>query len=228
LNRLRLLLPQVITAARLLASAGALIAAIEDYLTSAVRLIVIGMVVDSFDGPIAKRLGATSDFGAQFDYYSDYLGNVVAPSVIVFLLLRDQLGHWAVVPASVPMLTGAVRYARNVIMARERSFEHAGYPGLGTVFFALFVVEMILLDAPALLGDTWFSLVLAVTTVLLSFAMLGRWRYPKLTKFQIINVALCSLVVIHLFAFTSLLGTLVLVAVVGYALAGPLISHSES
>jgi CDP-diacylglycerol--serine O-phosphatidyltransferase len=208
-------------------SAGALIAAIEDHLTAAVRLVVIGLVVDSFDGPVAKRLGATSEFGAQFDYYSDYLGNVVAPSVIVFLLLREQLGHWAVVPAFVPMLTGAARYARNIIMTRELSFEQAGYPGLGTVFFALFVVEVVLLDAPTLLGDTWFSSVLTVAAVLLSFGMLGRWRYPKLTKSQMVNVVFCSVLVVHLFAFTRLLGTIVLLAIAGYALAAPLISHSR-
>lgn len=216
------LVPQAITAARLISSTVAIFASILNDFHLAVKLITIGIVIDSFDGYIARKLQVTSEFGSLFDYYSDYLGNVVAPSIIIFHLIREANWTFAAALASLPILTGAIRYARNTLLMKKEQFEEAGYPGLGTVFFALFLVEVILLDLAAKLSHSSFRLLILIAIPFFSVMMIAPWRYPKLTKSVAVNIGVCSLLILHLFLHTIVIPGLVLFAIFGFAFFSPL------
>jgi phosphatidylserine synthase len=216
------LVPQAITAARLISSSVAIFASILNDFPLAVKLITIGIIIDSFDGYVARKLQVTSEFGSLFDYYSDYLGNVVAPSIIVFHLIRDANWTLAVALASLPLLTGAIRYARNALLMKKEQFEETGYPGLGTVFFALFLVEVILLDLAAKLDQSSFRILISTAIPFFSVMMIAPWRYPKLTKSVAVNIVACSLLILHLFLPTRIIPGLVLLAIFGFAFFSPL------
>jgi phosphatidylserine synthase len=212
---------QLCTGLRIVVSALALITAINNQFISSINLIVIGIVLDSLDGPLSRKFNVTSEFGSLFDYYGDYLGNVVVPSVIVYLLLRSHIGNLSVAVASLPILTGAIRYSRNIVEMKRRSFEDAGYPGLGTVFFALFIVEIIFLDIETFIGSSNFSLLIILATLIFSLMMNLPLRYPKLTKFPLLNICICAILIMNLFFFTKLIAVLVLVTILSYAFISP-------
>ncbi len=63
----------------------------------AVWLILFSTVIDGLDGLLARRLQATSDFGAQLDSLSDFLNFGVAPGFLVYqmaLAQSEQAGGW--------------------------------------------------------------------------------------------------------------------------------------
>jgi CDP-diacylglycerol--serine O-phosphatidyltransferase len=222
---LKFIVPQILTALRLIVSSMAVFAVILQHFELAAKLIIIGIVVDSFDGPLAKKLKVTSEFGSMFDYYGDYVGNVIAPAIFVLFIFKEDFGHLAIIVAILPILTGAIRYSRNVIAMKEGSFEQTGYPGLGTVFFALFLVETIFLDLKATMDGHNYSTLVIITTPVFSLLMIAPWRYPKLTKFFWINIGACALIFVQLFAFAKIIATLVLPAILGYGLISPFIFY---
>lgn len=225
ISTLKFIVPQILTALRLIVSSLAVFTVIMQNFEFAAKLIIAGIVVDSFDGPLAKKLKVTSEFGSMFDYYGDYVGNVIAPAIFVFFILKDDFGNGAIIVAILPMLTGAIRYSRNLLAMKERAFEQAGYPGLGTVFFALFLVETIFLDLKATLDGLHYSTLVIVTTPVFSLLMIAPWRYPKLTKFFWINISTCALITVQLFAFQNIIATLVLPAILGYGLISPFLLY---
>ena len=104
---------------------------------------------------------------------------------------------------------------------QRRSFEDAGYPGLGTVFFALFIVEIIFLDIETFIGSSNFSLLIILATLIFSLMMNLPLRYPKLTKFPLLNICICAILIMNLFFFTKLIAVLVLVTILSYAFISP-------
>jgi CDP-diacylglycerol---serine O-phosphatidyltransferase len=61
---------------------------IPEKLSIAAYLIFIAAVIDFLDGFVARLLGATSEMGKQLDSLSDVVSFGVAPSVILYQLLR--------------------------------------------------------------------------------------------------------------------------------------------
>ena len=223
----RFMVPQVVTALRLVFSSLAIVAAIRGGFDLAAKFIIFGIVTDSLDGPLARRLNVTTEFGALFDYYVDYACMVVAPSILAFLMTCEHIGNLSVVLITLPMLTGAVRYARNGIWLRKQSFEEVGYPGLGTVFFALFVVGLVLLDMEAIIGSAYFSMLLLTATPVFSAMMVAPWRYPKLTKFRAIHTIVCASMITMLFTLTEMIAAITLLVILTYAVVSPLVFRAR-
>ncbi|MGF2414482.1 MAG: CDP-alcohol phosphatidyltransferase family protein, partial [Ferruginibacter sp.] len=94
---------------------------IPEKLSIASYLIFAAAVVDFLDGFVARLLGATSDMGKQLDSLSDVVSFGVAPSVILYQLLRisfikeetglDTSIAW-LLPAFIVACAGAYRLAR--------------------------------------------------------------------------------------------------------------------
>jgi phosphatidylserine synthase len=47
----------------------------------AATLITLGFITDGIDGPVARKLGVSSEFGASHDYFANYLCYIVAQKV---------------------------------------------------------------------------------------------------------------------------------------------------
>ena len=73
------IVPQLLTATRVVLGTYALMAALDGHLYVAATLISLGAVTDGLDGLAARWLNAASSFGALFDYFADYLCYVIAP-----------------------------------------------------------------------------------------------------------------------------------------------------
>jgi CDP-diacylglycerol--serine O-phosphatidyltransferase len=215
----RFAVPQLLTGTRLVLGTVALISAMDGRTYMAATMITSGAVTDGLDGFVARRLDATSPFGALFDYFADYVCYVVAPWAVARALL-DPGAHWLIESAvALPLLTAAIRYARNALtVATQRESE---VPGLGTVFFAFLIVTAVFLEAPRLIGQSRFSIVLPVSILAVSILMVSPLRYPKIARFPGVWPIVLVLVAIMPFAGTKFLAAAMLGIGVLYPLVAP-------
>lgn len=125
------LLPNLFTSASLFCGVLALISVFRDNLIGAYWLILLGIVLDSLDGKIARLTNTQSMFGLNFDSLSDLVTFGVAPAILLFVHLVS-IGVKEGVAAGVVslyVLCGAIRLARfNVISMRKPSFTFVGLP----------------------------------------------------------------------------------------------------
>ncbi len=224
----RLLIPQLVTASRIAFSAAAILFALAHAHTTSARLIVGGAITDLLDGPIATHLRAATAFGGLFDYFADYLCYVVAPVVLCYTVVSTGAPAWSLVLLSLPLLTGAIRYARNGSLLQVEEFEKAGYPGLGTNFYAMFVVGATLLSDGARLGPARLDYILSAATLVFSLLMVLKARYPKLTvSTPLAGAVLLYLVLVAVLA-AKILAAGMLTIVVAYTLISPLLARQRT
>ena len=92
------LLPSMLTVANMFCGWACIVYAMRgDYVTAA-PLVAFAMILDTLDGRVARLMGATSDFGVEFDSLADVISFGVAPAVLVFTWGLESLGRagWAV------------------------------------------------------------------------------------------------------------------------------------
>lgn len=211
-RRLRAAAPQVVTGARVALGAAAVVATSEGLLYTAAALITFGAATDVLDGLLARRLNVASAFGALFDTFSDYLCFVVAPWALTRALVGACGAVWQEALVGLPLLTGAIRYARNSLLIVGRAQEVRELPGLATVFFAFLPVAAVFLDARALVGARSLSALLTFLVVLFSLLMVASVRYPKLTRPRWVPAALLVPLVSMPFFGTRVLAGVMVVA----------------
>jgi CDP-diacylglycerol--serine O-phosphatidyltransferase len=222
---MRGLVPQAVTSLRIVFGAAALVAAEDGRLADAAMYITFGTVADGLDGLAARLLHATSGFGALFDYFADYLCSVVAPWVLARGLIAQPLGTTREVLLALPLVTGAIRYARNGLIISAPTDEAVDLPGLGTVFFSFLIVTAVFLDAPARFGEPLFAAVLTGLVAILSVLMLVPIQYPKLARFAGAGPIVLVALAVMPFAWTTALAGATLAGGLLYALFAPLFAN---
>jgi CDP-diacylglycerol--serine O-phosphatidyltransferase len=78
----------------------------------AVTAIIIAAVLDSLDGRLARRMGATTKFGAELDSLSDFLCFGVAPALLVYLWSLQAGGGFGWILSLLFAVCAALRLAR--------------------------------------------------------------------------------------------------------------------
>ena len=143
-------IPNTLTLANLLLGCLSIVSAFEGNLLLAAYLIIFASVFDFFDGFSARLLKAYSPMGKELDSLSDLVSFGVAPSVIVFHLLKDALGLESgegftggqvllVIPFLIALFS-ALRLAKFNIDTRQTT----SFIGLPTPANALFIVGIVL------------------------------------------------------------------------------------
>lgn len=199
-----LLLPQALTSTRLVLAVCAVNAALDGRLNTAATLVTLGAVTDGLDGVVARRLRATSAFGALFDYFADYLCYIFAPWAIARGLLAPELGWWRDAVLTLPFVTAAIRYARNGLIAANPS-SGGEVPGLGTVFFAFLCVATVFLEAQSVVREPFFAAAFGVFVTVFALLMVAPFRCPKMTAFRGMSPAVLMLIAIMPFVATKAL-----------------------
>ncbi len=114
---------------------------IPEKLTWAAFCIIIAAVIDFLDGFVARLLNATSGMGKQLDSLSDVVSFGVAPSVIIYQLLRFSFAReenglnvslWCLIPAFIISCAAAYRLARfNLDESQDVIFKGVPVPAVG-------------------------------------------------------------------------------------------------
>jgi CDP-diacylglycerol---serine O-phosphatidyltransferase len=94
-----------------------------DYKNAAI-LILIGMMLDSMDGRIARMLHVESDFGKELDSLADIVVFGVAPAMMAYYAYFSDFGKAGMAVAGLFPLFGAYRLARFNINALKSSLKY--------------------------------------------------------------------------------------------------------
>ena len=221
-------LPHLLTASRVVLGAVALNAALDGDFTRAAAFITASAVVDGLDGKLARWLNASSPFGGLFDYFCDYLCFLVAPWALTRGLLGPDRAPIADAVLMLPLVTGAIRYARNSLLVTSQREEVRQLPGLGTVFFAFVSVLAVFLDAPLRLSPDQLEVTLLTMTAVLSLLMVAPVEYPKLTNFRGASPAVLVLLTAMPIVGTTAIALAALVIGWSYVVLGPLLTRGHA
>jgi phosphatidylserine synthase len=124
---------------------------------------------------------------------------------------------------SLPLLTGAIRYARNGLTV-GMDLEHVPpLPGLGTVYFAFLSVTGVFLDVPRVIDAQRFAWMMTTVVVLFSLLMVSPITYPKLVAFRGASPLVIVLLACMPFLGKRFFAAVMLVAGLLYAILAPIL-----
>ena len=177
----RVVIPNLLTMANISVGFLAIVAAGHDQFTLAVWLVVAAILLDMFDGKVARWLGATSAFGQQLDSFSDAVSSGVAPAFLVHRAVLAPLGWVGVVVSLVYLLAGVARLTRFNLTsdAHVKARKTVGVPIPVAAGYMLALVVMRERLAPWVAG----LIVLALAVL-----MVSRLRLPELRGNDLVGV----------------------------------------
>ncbi|MGG9961459.1 CDP-diacylglycerol--serine O-phosphatidyltransferase [Ferruginibacter sp. SUN106] len=191
---------------------------IPEKLSIASYFIFAAAVVDFLDGFVARLLGATSEMGKQLDSLSDVVSFGVAPSVILYQLLRisfikEENGLetsilW-LLPAFVVACAGAYRLARfNIDSSQSYGFKGVPIPAAGLLIASfpliLHYVNSIV-DVSEWLTNKWvlYAVIVLVSGLMVSTLPLMALKFKDFTfknnipKVVLLVIAIAAAILLH-------------------------------
>lgn len=106
------LLPNLFTTAALFAGFYAILAGMDGKFGAAAIAIFVAMIFDGLDGSVARLTHTSSEFGVQYDSLSDMVSFGIAPAVVAFSWMLNELGRIGWAAAFIYASCAALRLAR--------------------------------------------------------------------------------------------------------------------
>jgi CDP-diacylglycerol---serine O-phosphatidyltransferase len=141
---------------------------------NAAILILIGMMLDSMDGRLARMLNVDSSLGKELDSLADVVTFGVAPSFLVYYTNFFHFGLLGIVVAGLFPLFGAYRLARFNISSNKSTLNYF----IGVPITAAGGILAIL----TLFGSKIPNIVTTVIFTALCFLMVSKLRIPSLKE----------------------------------------------
>ncbi len=168
------LAPNGITAANMFLGYLSIISSIKGNFRFAIWFIIFGMICDGLDGKAARKLDAYSEFGKEFDSFSDAVSFGLAPSILIYFTLNS---YKVVAPFAIPIaflyaFCAVVRLAKFNVMTVV-SDEKDDFSGMPTPNGAAAIVSYLLTtQTMATHGYNFFNIeVFTVVTVISTILM---------------------------------------------------------
>jgi CDP-diacylglycerol--serine O-phosphatidyltransferase len=136
--------------------------------------LLIAAIFDTFDGLIARQLGATSEFGKEYDSLADVVTFGAAPAVLVYAWALHNLGNLGGGIAFLFLVSVSLRLARFNVMTGKTDYRY--FVGLPSPAGAL-TIAAIIFYAPAPVNDRGFAYVIMAMTIFVAFSMVSPVRY---------------------------------------------------
>ncbi len=203
-------------------------------------LIVVGMILDLFDGLIARATRSTTNFGGQLDSLADVVTCGVAPAILMIAFITRELssdffpsplsehfmGRAMWIAAAFYVACAAIRLARFNVEHAKADFDYKSFrgipsPGAAAVMAALIFFQ----DQPE--GESFRSAIaysLPVISILLAFLMVSRFHYGKLHRGYLMSkqpVGQFFVLLLMLAVFFSYKSASFLIATFIYMCSGP-------
>ena len=171
--RFKALMVHLLTATGVILSMLAMLAAVEEKWSMMFLWLVLALIVDGIDGPLARRYDTVANSplydGVLMDLIVDYLTYVFIPAYALYT--KGMLPHWTGLIAIMIIIYGSVIYFSDTRMkTKDKSF--AGFPACwNMVVLVLFAV-----DPP--------RMVVLVTVIALTVAMFLNLKFIHPTRTQ--------------------------------------------
>ena len=198
-KRVRNHIPGIITFINLFLGFIAVTNIIEGNYKFACHCIILGALLDSIDGKLARLFGIASSFGAEIDSLADLISFCLVPSIFIYVLYTSDFpGVSGEIIASLPLILGAIRLAKFNTEALNNNFE-SYFKGLPTPINALAIISIILfVEQNSIYSNPKLLLPIIVVT---SFMMITRVKYEKFPILNFKSGFQNSVKVIILFSF---------------------------
>lgn len=219
------LLPNLFTIAGLFAGFYAIVTAMEGYFNYAAIAIFVAMIMDFFDGRVARLTNTQSAFGAELDSLSDMVSFGVAPALVIYSWSLEGLGKLGWLAAFIFAAAGALRLARfntQVLVADKRFFQGLPIPAAAGVLASM---VWLCVDSE-ILGDV-VSIITAVLAIIIAILMVSNVRYYSFKELDLKGRVpfVAILFVVLVFVGISLDPPKILFLIFFcYALSGPVLS----
>lgn len=180
---LRLLAPNLVTAANIVAGFASMLAASDGRYELAVYLLLVAILLDICDGRLARWLRATSPFGQQLDSFSDALSFCAAPAFLAQRAILQPLGAVGAVASVAYLLAGVLRLVRFNLTADIHSKAHRTV-GVPTPIGAGYVMALVLMrqEIPTVAAS--------IVVLVLALLMVSRIHLPELSGKGLVSFTL--------------------------------------
>lgn len=126
------LVPTLFTLGNLSMGFYSLTQSLEKNFIAAATAILVGQILDVFDGRIARWTNTTSSFGVELDSLADFLTFCVAPSFLMYQLALKSVAPWGLPIAILFAVCGALRLAKFNTKAHSGEGKSSHFIGLPT------------------------------------------------------------------------------------------------
>lgn len=219
------LLPNLFTTTALFSGFFAVVAAINGDFTSAAIAVFVSMVLDGLDGRVARMTNTQSAFGAEYDSLADMLSFGVAPAIVAFTWILQDVGKIGWIAAFVYVACAALRLAR--FNVQVGSTDKKWFIGLPSPSAAALVAGCVWVfnnfDAEAF----GFKLIMTLIVALAGVLMVSNIRYYSFKEIDLKGpVPFVALLAIVLgFVVISLEPSVMLLTLFGcYVASGPIMA----
>jgi CDP-diacylglycerol--serine O-phosphatidyltransferase len=179
-NQIRQYLPNLMTFLSLSFGLLSIFLAIQEKIRLAGLLIIISVILDTFDGTVARKLNVVSQFGLQLDSLADLVSFGVAPIILVLqhLTIQDLFRPWLIPLLLLPVLAGAFRLARFNLQPpkkKAKSDTHGITITNSGIIFTLAVLSDLFNPHSSLAQGSYTALIL-----ILSYLMISKLQFPSM------------------------------------------------
>jgi len=157
-------LPDYITLGNALAGTLSMILSFSGKFNFAIILMFVSLVLDAFDGAVARKLNKVSNFGKQMDSLADLLAFGLAPVVFGFMQIRTSFAMAAYLAF---IAAGLLRLARYNVTKMK-----GYYYGMPITLNALFIPLIFILNVPLLFYPYIY--------IILAFLMITPFKIKKI------------------------------------------------
>lgn len=116
---LRMLVPNLITVLAICAGLTGIRLAFEGRHELAVGMVLLAAFLDGIDGRVARMMRATSNFGVQMDSLADIINFGVAPALVLYVYVLDQVRSIGWIAALIYAIAAGLRLARFNVMTER-------------------------------------------------------------------------------------------------------------
>lgn len=217
------LLPNLFTTGALFGGFYAIVSAMNGNFTHAAIAIFVSMLLDGMDGRVARMTNTQSAFGEQYDSLADMVSFGVAPALVVFSWVLQDLGRWGWAAAFIYMACAALRLARfnTQIGVVDKKY----FIGLASPAAASVIAGMVWVWSAGVPESPW-GIVVAVVTALTGLLMVSNFRYTSFKSLDFRGRVPFAFMLLVVLVFASLIiyqEQGVLAIAVLYALSAPAI-----
>ncbi|KAA0016722.1 CDP-diacylglycerol--serine O-phosphatidyltransferase [Salinicola corii] len=219
------LLPNLFTLSALFAGFYSIVAAINGDYAKAAIAIFIAMVLDGLDGRVARLTNTQSAFGAEFDSLADMVSFGMAPALVAFTWILQDIGKIGWIAAFIFVAGAALRLARfNVQIGSTDKKWFVGLPSpSAAAIVAACVWVFHTFDAESLGFKVLMTAVVAAAGVL----MVSNVRYHSFKEIDFKGPVpfVFLLAIVLLFVLISIEPSVMLLALFGcYVVSGPVLA----
>ena len=216
------LLPNLFTTAALFAGFYAILAATQGRFEASSIAIFAAMLLDGFDGRVARMTHTQTAFGAEYDSLSDMVAFGVAPALVAYHWALGGLGKLGWLVAFVYCAAAALRLARfntQIGTADKRFFQ-----GLPSPSAAALVAGGVWIGADQGIDPSYISWIAAALTAGAGLLMVSNFRYYSFKQLDLHGRVPFVLAVAVMLGIALILiqpPIVLFLGFLGYAISGP-------